>query len=75
MALAAFVGFVAGAVVVARMSRPTLEGCCLDLADAAADKVADILGGEKAAESIRRVLDATGVTEMLPRLIALSKGR
>lgn len=68
-------GVAVGGLAVAAMRPPKLDGCCRDLADAAADKVAELLGGEKAAASIRKVLDVTGITELLPRMIAASKGR
>ena len=69
------VGVVCGGLAMAALAPPKLDGCCRDLADAAADKIAELLGGEKAAASIRRVLDVTGITQLLPRLIAASKGR
>lgn len=68
-------GVVLGGAAVASLQRPKLDGCCRDLADAAADKIAELIGGEKAAAAVRRVLDVTGLTELLPRLIAVAKGR
>lgn len=68
-------GVAMGAVAVASIAPPKLDGCCRDLADAAADKIAELIGGEKAAAAVRRVLDVTGLTELLPRLIAATKGR
>lgn len=60
-------GLAAGAVLVMMVKAPKLEGCCLDLANAARDKIDETVGGGRG--GVAKALDALGFTKYLPNII------